>query len=235
MARMEIEECIEVLDDYLLEGECRITKVAWVRIRAKLVENLPTSTNTQSTPCSHRHWYACSHVFKHCPECGALLPRQHSVHLRNVSQNKPRWRTVVFRPKQNKRPSLGAKEKKNMRLSVNNPNLSVILPVGCNGNCAFCYWKQSDGLTVSRFKFVCDTLPAMFKQCSITGGEPTLCTQLQEYIEVAMSRFEKVVLNTNGFALTDETVTSCDFINISRHHYLDDKNKAIFALLNKCN
>ena len=37
--------------------------------------NAAHASNTQSKPCSHRHWHACSHVFKHCPECGALLPK----------------------------------------------------------------------------------------------------------------------------------------------------------------
>ena len=113
-------------------------------------------------------------------------------------------------------------------LSVNNPNLSVIMPVGCNAECEFCYWEKRCGLTSNKFKFVADTLPEIFKQVSITGGEPTLDNNLIEYLKIARNRFDKVVLNTNGYALTKEHFIYCDHINISRHHYVDFKNREIF-------
>ena len=115
-----------------------------------------------------------------------------------------------------------------MKLAVNNPNLSVIMPVGCNAKCNFCYWKKNEGLTLDRFKFICNTLPEIFKQCSITGGEPTIHPFLIDFLKIAKNRFEKVVLNTNGFNLRKEHIENVNYINISRHHYDDIYNEAIF-------
>jgi len=30
----------------------------------------------EEKPCSHTWWHTCSHIFKHCPDCGALLPKR---------------------------------------------------------------------------------------------------------------------------------------------------------------
>ncbi len=115
-----------------------------------------------------------------------------------------------------------------MRLAVDNPNLSIILPVGCNAKCDFCYWEKGNGLTPARFNFVANTLPEVFKQCSITGGETTLDRNLSRYISIAKDRFDKVVLNTNGFRLTKDIVKSVDYVNVSRHHYLDKDSNNVF-------
>jgi len=115
-----------------------------------------------------------------------------------------------------------------MELAVSNPNLSVILPVGCNAKCDFCYWEKSTGLTPSKFKEIVNTLPNMFKQISITGGETTLASDLLEYLQIAKQRFSKVVLNTNGYNLQKEHFDHVNHVNISRHHWLDSKNYKIF-------
>lgn len=116
-----------------------------------------------------------------------------------------------------------------MKLSVSNPNLSVIMPVGCNAKCKFCYWEPGCGLTLERFKFIAETLPKQFSQCSITGGEPTLHNELCSFIDAAKNRFDKVVLNTNGHELSESIVKKCDFVNISRHHFDEDKNRSVFG------
>lgn len=118
-----------------------------------------------------------------------------------------------------------------MELMVNNPNISLIMPVGCNAKCSFCYWKKSDGITIDRFKFICDTLPIIFEQISITGGEPTLDSNLIEYLKIARKRFKKIVLNTNGFKLMKEHFKYVDHVNISRHHYDDLINNNIFQTI----
>lgn len=119
-----------------------------------------------------------------------------------------------------------------MELIVNNPNLSLIMPVGCNAKCQFCYWQKRDGLTVDRFQFICNTLPPIFKQISITGGEPTISKDLVKYLKIARKRFEKVVLNTNGFKLTKEHFKYIDHVNISRHHWNDSDNQEVFRTNN---
>jgi len=113
-------------------------------------------------------------------------------------------------------------------LVVDNPNLSVVLPVGCNAKCAFCYWKEGCGLTPERLKFVCDRLPDEFQQCSITGGEPTMSRELGEYLSIARERFPKVVLNTNGFNLSLDHMRTVTHVNISRHHWDDVENMKVF-------
>lgn len=116
-----------------------------------------------------------------------------------------------------------------MNLVVDNPNLSVILPVGCNAACEFCYWEKKTGLTPDRFKFVADSLPNIFQQVSITGGEPTtIGDRLHDYLKIARARFKKVVLNTNGYALIKDDFKFCDHVNISRHHWKDLNNWEIF-------
>jgi len=115
-----------------------------------------------------------------------------------------------------------------MELKVNNPNLSVILPVGCNAKCEFCYWEKKTGLTLERFQEICDTLPEIFKQVSITGGETTLESNLIEYLKIARDRFDKVVLNTNGYELKQEHFKYIDYVNISRHHWMDKENEKVF-------
>ena len=115
-----------------------------------------------------------------------------------------------------------------MQLKVNNPNMSVILPVGCNAKCSFCCWEQSSGLTPDIFKDVSTKLPSIFKQVSITGGETTLDPNLINYLKIARKRFEKVVLNTNGHKLEKEHFKYLDHVNISRHHWKDSLNEEVF-------
>lgn len=116
-----------------------------------------------------------------------------------------------------------------MKLAVNNPNLSVILPVGCNAKCDFCYWDQNKGLTPVIFEHVATTLPKpLFSQVSITGGETTLATDLTEYLKIARNNFDKVVLNSNGHNISKEIFSYIDHLNISRHHYNDEENYSVF-------
>lgn len=115
-----------------------------------------------------------------------------------------------------------------MKLAVNNPNLSVILPVGCNARCEFCYWEAGSGLTKNRLDFIVNTLPDIFNQCTVTGGEPTLCVDLIGYLDIIKKRFSKTVLNTNGSFLNKEYIDKVTHVNISRHHYDDTKNAKVF-------
>ena len=80
-------------------------------------------------------------------------------------------------------------------LSVNNPNLSIILPVGCNARCSFCYWNPDHGLTLEKIRFVSETLPDIFQQVSVTGGETTLYKELGNTLDILRERFPKIVLN----------------------------------------
>lgn len=116
-------------------------------------------------------------------------------------------------------------------------NFSIILPGGCNANCAFCNDK-GDITTVSNYMQLLDeainTLPESYTQVSITGGEPTLSPYLLPVLnKLSLSgKFNKVVLTTNGAALLkklDKILPHINHINISRHAVTDAKNMLIFG------
>lgn len=123
--------------------------------------------------------------------------------------------------------------------SVRDPNFSIVLPGGCNARCAFCFEgakkkcaKPDDYM--DRLAEVLDNLPAIFTSVSITGGEPTLSpyfTKVIRELATRRDRFPKIVLTTNGTALSQhmETITGVvDHVNLSRHHHDDDENLRIF-------
>jgi len=123
------------------------------------------------------------------------------------------------------------------------PNFSIILPGGCQAHCAFCFWKQkkmgSFDKWINKLIYTLDTLPECFDQISITGGEPTLSPLFHNVLcalSLRKDRWKKIVLTTNGGGilephnliqtLKDDKVI--DFINISRHHFVDAENQKIF-------
>jgi len=120
-----------------------------------------------------------------------------------------------------------------MDIVVQDPNLSVVVPGGCNAHCDFCFWVEGDSLSITKFnkrlKEVADLLPDQFYQVSVTGGEPTLCAGIKSVLKILRKRFEKVVFTTNGVALEPDMVKGLvDHVNISRHHWEDDVNSSIF-------
>ena len=120
-----------------------------------------------------------------------------------------------------------------MNLAVNNPNFSIVVPTGCNAECDFCFWQESDSAKwgLEYLRALNDTLVALpeeFKQCSITGGEPTTSGMLRDILILARLRFDKVVLTTNGYNLEAWMFEYVDHVNISRHHHDDYDNQAIF-------
>lgn len=119
-----------------------------------------------------------------------------------------------------------------MKLSNSDPNFSVIVPGPCNAACPFCFWKERNGTTTKKdyLKSLTDTLgmlPQEFRQCSITGGEPTASNYLEDILPLVRSRFGKVVLSSNGFGVLDTQnwlFDSINHLNISRHHWQDKTN-----------
>lgn len=124
-----------------------------------------------------------------------------------------------------------------MKLYNNNPNFSIIAPGRCNASCDFCFWKQES--THKDYKNSLITtltkLPRHFHQVSITGGEPCLSPHIQDILDVLKNKetygIDKVVLTTNGTGLVDiidDLEGVVDFVNISRHHWDEEKNSEIF-------
>jgi len=121
-----------------------------------------------------------------------------------------------------------------------NPNLSIVLPGGCQAHCQFCFWyqKPTDPQWIQKLIHTLDTLPACFEQVSITGGEPTLSPYLLQTLQILASRrgkYKKIVMTTNGIRLMNyinEVSNGVDHINISRHHWLEEKNQEVFKTAN---
>lgn len=124
-----------------------------------------------------------------------------------------------------------------MKLYNDNPNFSIIAPGGCNASCSFCFWKQESNHKDYKNNLITTlaNLPKYFHQVSITGGEPCLSPHIHDILDVLKNKetygIDKVVLTTNGTGLIDiidDFEDVVDFVNISRHHWNEEKNAEIF-------
>ena len=121
-------------------------------------------------------------------------------------------------------------------------NVSIIVPGGCSSNCKFCFWemkKTPPDYIMKLYNFL-DELPSGVHSLSITGSEPTESVHLNGILILVSHfkhKFTRVVMTTNGSHFlkafdTESSVEllseSVDHLNISRHHYDDDKNSNIF-------
>ena len=77
-----------------------------------------------------------------------------------------------------------------MKLAVSDPNVSIIVPGGCNANCSFCFWKHEASRKdyIEWLKETLDNIPDEFRSLSLTGGEPTLGL-LNEVLSVIDSKY----------------------------------------------
>lgn len=128
-----------------------------------------------------------------------------------------------------------------MHLYNNDPNFSIVLPGGCNAECDFCFAQSEQRNTVSVAEYVSNlakvlsTLPKQFYQISITGGEPLLSKYLPMVLGVIApykKQFTNVLLTTNGTDLGDQAEFLSgvvDHVNISRHHYDEERNREVFG------
>lgn len=118
--------------------------------------------------------------------------------------------------------------------TIINPNLSIVVPGGCNANCQFCFWKKTKTCNnyLEKMKVTLSNLPSQFYQLSLTGGEPTLSPYLEDIVNsIDREKFRHTVLTTNGANLLEKVNIlkgKIDHINISRHHYDDNINNSIF-------
>lgn len=128
-----------------------------------------------------------------------------------------------------------------MYLYNNQPNFTVVLPVGCNAKCSFCFWhkrKLGDNYFENLENSI-SKLPPYFSQVSISGGEPTMLSEenFVKLLKILRSNFDKIVLNTNGFKLKEllrnnYIRNNIDYINLSRHSIVDAENEKIFKTNN---
>jgi MoaA/NifB/PqqE/SkfB family radical SAM enzyme len=125
-------------------------------------------------------------------------------------------------------------EQDGMLETIKNPNFSIVLPGKCNGNCGFCFWKESSACEnyIQNLKETINNLPEQFYQLSLTGGEPTLSPYFSDILEnIDTDRWLNTVLTTNGVNLKKfihQLEGKIQHVNISRHHYDDKINESIF-------
>jgi MoaA/NifB/PqqE/SkfB family radical SAM enzyme len=121
-----------------------------------------------------------------------------------------------------------------IKKTINNPNLSIILPGNCNAKCDFCFWEnvKVDSNYLTTVKQHLDKLPSQFNQLSLTGGEPTLSPMFVSILKlIDKSKYNKVILTTNGSNILKHVKNIeniVDHVNISRHHYTDSINNDVF-------
>lgn len=121
-----------------------------------------------------------------------------------------------------------------MNLSNSDPNFSVVVPGPCNAKCDFCFWKETKGSLykgayLRKLETALAALPSEFRQCSITGGEPTASSYLLDILTLVRARFPKVVMSSNGFDVYGWVFNYIDHLNISRHHWDDAFNVLRFG------
>lgn len=123
-------------------------------------------------------------------------------------------------------------------MSYDNPNFTIITPGGCNSFCSFCTEpfkkKPSPDYLVNLTDVLLDRLPAHIRQCSISGGEPTLSPQLDCILMAvrASGHFDKVVLTTNGARLPHFVPLlkkTINHLNVSRHGIGYEANTKVFG------
>ncbi len=132
-----------------------------------------------------------------------------------------------------------------LTIITDEPNFTIVLPVNCNMECSFCSWRTAnqniqdtnDSYFLKNLRIVLEELPEQFKQITISGGEPSLYTNLEQVMMfIGYHKFKnikKVVFTTNGTNLKELSKNSwftsvVDYVNISKHHYNDEENNEIF-------
>lgn len=106
----------------------------------------------------------------------------------------------------------------------------------CNSSCAFCI--ERGGYSPEKQKgpveLALDTVSqADFPTVLILGGEPLMYPRLLQYLELIRPYKQKIYLTTNGTLLDNKYVNLeklgkyLDGINISIHHYLEEKNDMV--------
>jgi molybdenum cofactor biosynthesis enzyme MoaA len=106
-------------------------------------------------------------------------------------------------------------------------NFSIIVNNECNLNCSYCSGLSPHDRSNDSFKALKDSLddkPEFIRQCSITGGEPSLYCGIEQILNMVKGRFDKVVYTTNGYNIKQilpmmEGVV--DHLNLSHHEDID--------------
>jgi len=110
----------------------------------------------------------------------------------------------------------------------------IILPVGCNARCSFCFSK---GAEFSE-DFIGEVSKSLNKvsrvTANITGGEPTIYPKLIPLLMMLKNHqnVDKIILTTNGSNILEvrSIAEYINHLNISRHHFDDKINAELFGV-----
>lgn len=110
------------------------------------------------------------------------------------------------------------------------PPLRIVLNSSCNGNCSFCHREGNSDNSIMdpTLVFECAEIAEKINipHISLTGGEPTLRTDLEYLVAGIQSRYHgKLTLTTNGFALSrlaKSITTPLHTVNLSMVSFSED-------------
>lgn len=126
-----------------------------------------------------------------------------------------------------------------------NPQINLYIRATnlCNCRCEFCeYHGESTEFNLAEFERVIKILSnhGIIGKIQITGGEPTLCSDIYNIVRILRENFPNhfIGINSNGtnletlVSLSDKLLSGKDGVSniaISRHHYDDEINREIFG------
>lgn len=111
----------------------------------------------------------------------------------------------------------------------------IILPVGCNAKCSFCFSKGTDYAEdyIAQVNKSLNKLNESVK-ANITGGEPTIYPKLIPLLIMLKGHknVKEIILTTNGSNLLEKRSISdyINHLNISVHHYKKIVNDNLFGV-----
>lgn len=129
-----------------------------------------------------------------------------------------------------------------------NINLYINPSLICNADCGFCIAKTDDKLVckkmlnsekyIEKLDEVLSILKPVDPSVSICGGEPCLDDKLVNILALLKKqRVRKPILGTNGSGILENpellraiNSSSLEHINLSRHHFDEDKNQIIMKI-----
>ena len=106
----------------------------------------------------------------------------------------------------------------------------------CNAKCKFCSNecnKNFGKLNLEELEKIIDVVHEKISRFSISGGETLLnCDNLEDLLKLLKKYDPRITLNTNGILLEKSLSMlnkyPIESIQLSRHHYIDEKNNEVF-------
>lgn len=108
----------------------------------------------------------------------------------------------------------------------------------CNAKCKFCSNENNKNfgkLDLDELKSIIDKVYKKISRFSISGGETLINTEnLEELLRLLKNYERRITINTNGILLKENIEMlnkyPIESIQLSRHHYDDEKNNEVFGV-----